>query len=177
MRRCANALTLGRAFMGLPLVLALTSNYLALAWSLLLIAGLSDIADGKLARLAGGGSVWGARLDPLADKIIIAAPLLWIGCNQIVPIWTIWILITRDLVVSAWRSNHSLGGPASFQGKAKTTIQFLSILFLIWPIQIGGEVILQTLHKIGWIIYWPSLIISIYSAITYIKYQPKSCPN
>jgi phosphatidylserine synthase len=77
-RRLADGLTVGRAVIGLPLILALIADQTLLAWCLLLIGGLSDAADGWLARRAGGGSVWGARLDPLTDKILISAPLLWL---------------------------------------------------------------------------------------------------
>ena len=75
-RRLADGLTVGRAALGLPLIAALSGGQPALAWWLLLLGGLSEAADGWLARRAGGGSVWGARLDPLTDKILIAAPLL-----------------------------------------------------------------------------------------------------
>ena len=79
LRSLANGLTIARAVAGLPLILALQADAAALAWWLLLMAGLSDAADGWLARRAGGGSSWGARLDPLTDKVLIAAPLLWLA--------------------------------------------------------------------------------------------------
>ncbi|HJN36626.1 MAG TPA: CDP-alcohol phosphatidyltransferase family protein, partial [Prochlorococcaceae cyanobacterium Fu_MAG_50] len=72
----ADGLTLARAVAGLPLMLFLLTDHQVLAWLLLLLGGLSDAADGWLARRAGGGSTWGARLDPLADKLLIAAPLI-----------------------------------------------------------------------------------------------------
>jgi hypothetical protein len=52
-----------------------------MAWGLLLLGGISDAADGWLARRAGGGSAWGAQLDPLTDKILISAPLLWLAAS------------------------------------------------------------------------------------------------
>ena len=76
LRRLADLLTLARAVIGLPLLLAMGAGQEVLAWWLLLLGGLSDWADGLLARRAGGGSVWGARLDPLTDKILVSAPLL-----------------------------------------------------------------------------------------------------
>ncbi|MFM7395260.1 MAG: CDP-alcohol phosphatidyltransferase family protein, partial [Cyanobium sp.] len=74
LRRLADLLTLARAVIGLPLLLAMGAGQEVLAWWLLLLGGLSDWADGLLARRAGGGSVWGARLDPLTDKILVSAP-------------------------------------------------------------------------------------------------------
>ena len=71
---------------GLPLILALQQGWAVLAWCLLLLAGLSDAADGWLARRAGGGTSWGARLDPLTDKVLIAAPLLWFVASGTLPL-------------------------------------------------------------------------------------------
>ena len=71
LRSIANGLTVARAVAGLPLILALQFGWQGMAWWLLLLAGLSDAADGWLARRAGGGSSWGARLDPLTDLSLI----------------------------------------------------------------------------------------------------------
>ena len=103
LRRLADGLTVGRALLGLPLILALAGGAAGLAWWLLLLGGLSDWADGLLARRAGGGSAWGARLDPLTDKILIAAPLLWLAAQpawpQQLPLWAVWLLLALS---SAW---------------------------------------------------------------------------
>ena len=93
--------------MGLPLLLALATDYDALAWWLLLIGGWSDAADGWLARRAGGGSTWGARLDPLADKLLISAPLIWLASEGTLPVWAVWLLLARELLISGWRGGSS----------------------------------------------------------------------
>jgi len=90
----------GRSAAGLPLVLLLQLGQPALAWVLLLLAGLSDAADGWLARRAGGGSSWGARLDPLADKLLLAAPMIWLASKEALPVWSIWLLLARELLIS-----------------------------------------------------------------------------
>ena len=107
---------------GLPFILALQQGWAVLAWWLLLLAGLSDAADGWLARRAGGGTSWGARLDPLTDKVLIAAPLLWFAASGTLPLWAIWILLARELLISGWRAGASDGAPASWGGKAKTIL-------------------------------------------------------
>ena len=56
LRQWADGLTLMRAVLGLPLLIALMAGHAALAWWLLVLGGLSDAADGWLARRAGGGS-------------------------------------------------------------------------------------------------------------------------
>ncbi|MFU8885990.1 MAG: CDP-alcohol phosphatidyltransferase family protein [Cyanobacteriota bacterium] len=164
MRSLANGLTVARALVGLPLILALTSGQPSLAWVLLLLAGLSDWADGALARRAGGGSVWGARLDPLTDKILIAAPLLWLGAEGILPLWAIWLLLARELLISGWRAAASSGGPASWGGKAKTILQFSSLLLLLWPWSGAGWA-----QLVGWWLFWPSLLLALSSAWGYLR--------
>ncbi len=74
-------------------MLALQVGWLSLAWLLLLLAALSDVVDGWLARRAGGGSSWGARLDPLADKLLLAAPIIWLASTNVLPLWSIWLLL------------------------------------------------------------------------------------
>jgi CDP-diacylglycerol--glycerol-3-phosphate 3-phosphatidyltransferase len=164
LRRLADGLTVARALLGLPLILALSGGAAGLAWWLLLLGGLSDWADGVLARRAGGGSVWGARLDPLTDKILITAPLLWLGAQGSLPLWAIWLLLARELLVSGWRAAASSGGPASWGGKAKTILQFTSLLLLLW--HWSGSDWAQLL---GWWLFWPSLLLALSSAWGYLR--------
>jgi CDP-diacylglycerol--glycerol-3-phosphate 3-phosphatidyltransferase len=163
-RRLADGLTVSRAVLGLPLLLALVTGQLWLGWLLLLLGGLSDWADGWLARRSGGGSVWGARLDPLTDKILISAPLLWLGANAQLPLWAVWLLLARELLISGWRAGQGNGGPASLAGKAKTVLQFAALLLLLWPGP-GAEVV----QAMGWWLFWPSLLLALSSAIGYVR--------
>ena len=174
LRSLANGLTIGRAVAGLPLILALQAGAAGLAWWLLLLAGLSDAADGWLARKAGGGSSWGARLDPLTDKVLIAAPLLWLAQTAALPLWAVWLLLARELLISGWRSQAADGAPASASGKAKTILQFLSLLLLLWsPTWIGHG----TAFTLGWWLFWPSLVLALSSALAYLKPRSASRPS
>lgn len=181
LRRFADLLTIGRALLGLPLLLALMGGAEIVAWVLLLLGGLSDAADGALARRAGGGSVWGARLDPLTDKILISAPLLWLAAQppgpQQLPLWAVWLLLARELLISGWRSGQGSGGPASWGGKAKTILQFASLLLLLWPmpwslglaeVTGGDRAVPLLLRGIGWWLFWPSLLLALSSAWGYL---------
>jgi CDP-diacylglycerol--glycerol-3-phosphate 3-phosphatidyltransferase len=182
LRRLADLLTISRAVLGLPLILALMAGAQALAWVLLLLGGLSDAADGALARRAGGGSVWGARLDPLTDKILISAPLLWLAAQPAagphLPLWAVWLLLARELLISGWRAGQGSGGPASWSGKAKTILQFASLLLLLWPpgwslglagLAQGDLGPAQLLPQIGWWLFWPSLLLALSSAWGYLR--------
>jgi CDP-diacylglycerol--glycerol-3-phosphate 3-phosphatidyltransferase len=177
-RRLADLLTIARALLGLPLLLALTAGWQGLAWLLLLLGGLSDWADGALARRAGGGSVWGARLDPLTDKILISAPLLWLAARGSLPLWAVWLLLARELLISGWRAGQGSGGPASWGGKAKTILQFTSLLLLLWPpgwslglagLAWGDLSPVVVLPQLGWWLFWPSLLLALSSAWGYLQ--------
>jgi CDP-diacylglycerol--glycerol-3-phosphate 3-phosphatidyltransferase len=143
---------------------------------LLLLGGLSDAADGALARRAGGGSVWGARLDPLTDKILISAPLLWLAAQGTLPLWAVWLLLARELLISGWRAGQGSGGPASWAGKAKTILQFASLLLLLWPdgwdAGLGGPAglgLVVLLRTVGYLLFWPSLLLALTSALGYLR--------
>ncbi len=138
------------------------------AWLLLLIGALSDIADGWLARLSGGGSEWGARLDPLADKIILIAPYIWLAKESLLPMWGVWLVITRELIVSQWRSSAKKGGPASKLGKSKTILQFTSLLLLLWPTSLTSITTLRLFTDLGILFFWISIIVSYISGYFYI---------
>jgi CDP-diacylglycerol--glycerol-3-phosphate 3-phosphatidyltransferase len=169
LRRLADALTMGRALLGLPLILALAGGQEPLAWLLLLLGGLSDGADGWLARRAGGGSVWGARLDPLTDKILLSAPLLWLAAAGTLPLWAVWLLLARELLISGWRAGQDSGGPASAGGKAKTVLQFASLLLLLWPAGWRTAGVVDGLRQVGWWLFWPSLLLALGSAWGYLR--------
>lgn len=165
-RALADGLTLLRGVLGLPLLIALQRGWGGLAWTLLLLGGVSDAADGWLARRSGGGSVWGARLDPLTDKLLISAPLLWLGGTGRLPLVAVWLLLARELLVSGWRAQQGSGGPASRGGKAKTILQFVSLLLLLWPAPWPGS---AWAWSTGWWLFWPGLALALTSAAGYLR--------
>ncbi len=170
-RNFANFLSLLRLLLGLPLIILLSQNNLFLAWLVLIIGAFTDYLDGVLARKAGGGSSWGAKVDPLADKIMILAPVLWISKSGIFPLWAIWFLISRELFITAWRANSQKDLPASSVAKLKTSLQFISILLILWPKEIMINQTFFQINELGYFLLWASIIISIISAIKYIKTQ------
>ena len=169
LRLLADGLTTGRALLGLPLILSLAGGELSLAWILLVLGGISDWGDGFFARLSGGGSQWGAKLDPLTDKILLLAPLLWLAQQERLPLWALWLLISRELMISSWRGNLKGGGPASLAGKGKTLLQFVAILLMLWPSPWAAPQLLNQIHRFGWYLFWPSLLLAISSALDYLK--------
>ena len=169
--RIISGLTISRFLLGLPIVITLISGNNDIFIFLILIGALTDFFDGYFARKYNYQSVLGAKLDPLADKILLLGPMIWLVHQNLVPLWGIWLLISRELIITSWRSNKTSGGPASIQGKYKTTLQFISIILLLWPQNWGNSYTINIVNIIGYILFWISLFLSYSSAIKYIINQ------
>lgn len=172
LRRLADGLTVLRAGLGLPLLLVLQAGMVWTGWLLLLAGALTDAADGWLARRAGGGSAWGARLDPLSDKLLICAPLLLLAADGRVPLWAAWLLLARELLITGWRQDRPGGGPASAAGKLKTVVQLLALLLLLWPGP--GQSLAAT---VGLAAFWLALALALLSAWGYLRPPAGSHPR
>ncbi len=166
-----NFLTISRILMGLPLILSLTYRRYEYSILFLVLGALTDYLDGYIARNKNCKTIIGAKLDPLADKILLLGPFIWIAHENMVPVWSIWLLLSRELLITGWRSDSSTGAPASTQGKIKTTSQFLSLIFLLWPKTWGSEYIILVLNSAGNILYWISLLLALSSSIKYLVNQ------
>ena len=175
--RIINGLTISRILLGLPIIIALKNGNNDIFIFLILIAGITDYFDGYLARKYDHKSVFGAKLDPLADKILLLGPMIWLVHENLVPLWAIWLIISRELLITSWRSNKTSGGPASIQGKYKTTLQFISIILLLWPKNWGTAYTIYIINKIGFFFFWIALLLTLSSAIKYVFNQKESHRN
>ncbi len=121
----------------------------AAAWALVLfvLAALTDLADGPIARRLGQVTRLGTFLDPLADKLLIVGTLIGLGARGLVPSWIVVLVVARELVVTNLRAvaaarGYSIG--ASTYGKAKTVVQSLAtaalLLFLTAPSPVLADV-------------------------------------
>ena len=172
-----NGLTITRIILGLPVIIALNTNKYDFFILLIIVGGLTDFLDGYLARKYKLQSALGAKLDPLADKILLLGPMIWLVHENLVPLWSIWLLISRELLITSWRSTKSTGGPASIQGKYKTTLQFISIILLLWPKNWGNSYTVSIINQIGYLSFWVCLFLTITSAAKYVINQKESHQN
>ena len=175
--RIINGLTISRILLGLPIIIALKNGDNDVFIFLILIAGLTDFLDGYFARKYEHKSIFGARLDPLADKILLIGPMIWLVHENLVPLWAIWLIISRELLITSWRSDKTSGGPASIQGKYKTTLQFTSIILLLWPKNWGTNYTIYIINKIGYFSFWIALFLTLSSALKYIFNQKEAPQN
>ena len=172
-----NGLTISRILIGLPIIISLNNGNNEVFIFLILLGGLTDYLDGYFARKYDHKSAFGAKLDPLADKILLIGPMIWLVHENLVPLWAVWLIISRELLITSWRSDKTSGGPASIQGKYKTTFQFLSIILLLWPKSWSTVYTIYIINNIGYISFWIALFLTLSSAIKYIFNQKETHQN
>jgi cardiolipin synthase len=150
---------------GVPLFLwlILVPEADGLALALLALSGLSDYADGYLARRLNQTSQLGAILDPVADRLYILSTVIGLGIRDIIPWWVAIILPARDAflwcLVPFLRTRGYSSLPVHFLGKAATA----NLLYAFPLLLLGdGTGVLATLAKVfGWafaiwgtVLYW-----------------------
>jgi CDP-diacylglycerol--glycerol-3-phosphate 3-phosphatidyltransferase len=103
---------------------------------LFVVAAVTDGLDGYLARRYSGTTALGQWLDPLADKILVAAPVVTLTVLGRFPLWAAVVIVARELGVSllrAWLGTRGRPMPASRWGKVKTAAQMLVVLLYLLP--------------------------------------------
>jgi CDP-diacylglycerol---glycerol-3-phosphate 3-phosphatidyltransferase len=135
----ANLVTMARMLL-IPavvvfLVVEMPYGYVV-AIALFIIAAITDTIDGYLARSRDSVTTFGQFVDPLADKLLIAAPLIALVGMQRLPAWVAMVIIAREFAVSALRIVGLAQGvsiPADKYGKIKTFFQIAAIVSLMLP--------------------------------------------
>jgi CDP-diacylglycerol--glycerol-3-phosphate 3-phosphatidyltransferase len=180
-----NSITLSR-ICSIPLLIwILTTNRFSsldgkqelLASALFIAAAITDGIDGYLARKRGQITTMGMLLDPLADKLLIAAAfIVLVQFNpSLVPAWIAVIIIGREFLVSGLRSIAASEGftiEASELGKFKMVVQIVSVVAVIldhrwkeWPV---GRYIFSV-HWVAFLAIWFMVVLSLVSAFDYFK--------
>jgi cardiolipin synthase (CMP-forming) len=125
-----------RILLVVPISLALKDQRLALSIGLFAIAAASDVADGFLARRFGWKSELGAMLDPIADKLLLAAVFITLSVLKLVPLWLMAAAVARDvIIVSGAAAYRMFRGPLtahpSLISKINTVCQAAFILAVV----------------------------------------------
>jgi len=171
----ANQLTLVRIAVIPLLILIYYSHYDWRFWVsgvLFTLAGITDALDGYIARKYNLSTPFGAFLDPVADKLLVAVALavlieshgsLWFTLPAIV-------IICREIVISALREwMAELGKRASVAvsaiGKVKTTLQIIAIIMLLT----FNEAVYPLFNKVGYVTLYLAALLTLWSMIVYLK--------
>src|SRR6187402_3741282 len=175
-----NLLTMARVAV-IPLVIMLLGRgsprdcvWAALVYS---AAAITDLLDGYLARRMNVVSVLGKFMDPLADKLLVMAVLVYMVPMGRIPEWAVVLLLAREISITSLRSIASSEGvviAAGDDGKSKTALQMIGILALIlgYPYHFrlpGIDLGMVDLVYVGRALIYASLVFSISSAVSYVR--------
>ena len=138
-----------------------TSKWIALA--IFIIASLTDLLDGKIARKYNLVTNFGKFMDPLADKLLVCAALICLVDMGKLASWMVIVIISRDFIISGFRliaSDNGVVIAASYWGKFKTTFQMVMICLMIADI--------ETISLLTAAVMWAALILTVVSLIDYL---------
>ena len=172
-----NSLTITRIFLVPLLVVVLLTEFEGrqilgvpkeiVGAAIFALASVTDWLDGYLARRRKQVTALGQVMDPLADKLLTIAALLSLVQMDLAPAWMVWIIIGRELAVTALRNIAYVRGvvvPASPLGKIKMVALVVAILALIL-----GHDHLQQFFVIGEVALWAAVIAALVSAADYFR--------
>lgn len=165
----ANGLTLAR-IASIPLIIfclispSRGSNLFGAA--IFSAASLTDVLDGFFARRRRTVTTIGRLLDPVADKLLVSAALIMLIPLGRVPAWMVFLIISREIVVTGLRGVGLSRGiiiDASRLGKYKTSLQIVATFALLLHYSYLGV----NFHKLGMFFLWVALVVTLWSGIVY----------
>ena len=139
----------------------MTYRYISAA--IFIVASLTDMLDGKIARKYNLVTNFGKFMDPLADKLLVCSALICLIELGQVPSWMVILIISREFIISGFRlvaSDNGVVIAASYWGKFKTTFQMISVVLLILKI--------PALALVTNICLWIALVLTVVSLADYI---------
>ena len=144
-----------------------------IAFGVFAIAAVTDFFDGYLARAWSQQSSLGRVLDPIADKLIVAASLLVLVADRTISGWSLWaaiVILCREILVSGLReylAELRVSVPVSTVAKWKTTLQILAVGFLLaGP---AAEPLLPGTVRVGLALLWISALLTLYTGWDYLR--------
>ena len=135
-----------------------------IAAAIFIVASLTDMLDGKIARKYNLVTNFGKFMDPLADKLLVSAAMICLVEMGRLPAWMVIVIISREFIISGFRliaSDNGVVIAASYWGKFKTVFQMAMIIVLIFDF--GGF-----FGIIEMVLIWISLILTVVSLVDYI---------
>lgn len=179
-----NKLTIFRVILILPFVLLLLGGHHEWGWfqtifggipeyvdyialAIFIIASLTDLVDGKIARKYNMVTNFGKFMDPLADKLLVSAAMIALVDMGRIPAWIVIIIISREFIISGFRliaSDNHVVIAASYWGKFKTTFQMIMVCLMI--ANLGAKY--EWMRILTDCIMWIALALTVISLIDYL---------
>lgn len=134
-----------------------------IALAVFIIASLTDLLDGRIARKYNLVTNFGKFMDPLADKLLVCSALICLVALERIPAWVVIVIIAREFIISGFRliaSDNGVVIAASYWGKFKTTFQMVMICLMIADI---AQIALLTQ-----IVMWVAVVLTVVSLADYL---------
>ena len=177
----ANRLTVSRLGLTILFVMALNSQWefaRTAALFLFVIAGITDYVDGEIARRYGFITDFGKLMDPLVDKIMIAAAFISLVPLNAIPAWAATIVVARDFLITGLRLMAATKGlvlPAERLGKHKTSWQIVTVVFFLLLLALqelgyatdGTPWWSRAWDNGGQLLVWLTVLLTLYSGLAY----------
>lgn len=127
------------------------------------VASLTDLLDGKIARKYNLVTNFGKFMDPLADKLLVSAALIALVELGRLPAWVVIVIISREFIISGFRlvaADNRVVIAANYWGKFKTTFQMIMVCLMIANI--------EALALLTQIVMWIAVVLTIISLVDYL---------
>lgn len=139
--------------------------YKWIALAVFVIASLTDMMDGKIARKYKIVTNFGKFMDPIADKLLVCSAMICLVELGRIPAWAVIIIIGRELIIDGFRLVASDSGvviAASYWGKSKTVFQMIMVIMMIVEFQFTWFYVLTQ------IVMWIAVILTAVSLVDYL---------
>ena len=162
-----NTLTIVRIFLAPVLVVVLLTEFPEKEfWGLgiFLLAALTDILDGIIARRTNRITVTGALLDPIADKLLMSGAFISLAELGVAPAWMVFLIIAREFAVTGLRLvalERGVSISANRLGKAKTTSQAVAVSLLIFSLRF------PVWAPLAIVALWVAIVLTVVSMVVY----------
>jgi len=175
-----NKLTVFRVILIIPFVLLMLGSHVRWGWfmavfggivdyadyialGIFIVASLTDMLDGKIARKYNLVTNFGKFMDPLADKLLVCSAMICLIELDRIPAWIVIIIISREFIISGFRlvaADNRVVIAASYWGKFKTTFQMVMVCLMIANI--------EALAVLTQIVMWIAVVLTIVSLGDYL---------
>lgn len=167
-----NKLTIFRMILIIPFVIIELTGCLGdysglIALIIFVVASLTDLLDGKIARKYNLITNFGKFMDPLADKVLVVSAMICLLVNkpELLPAWALIIILAREFIISGFRLVASDAGiviAASMWGKVKTVSQMVMVIMMLIDINYPVYILLTK------IVMYVAVILTVVSLVDYI---------
>ena len=134
-----------------------------IALVIFVVASLTDLLDGKIARKYNLVTDFGKFMDPLADKMLVISAMICLVALERIPAWIVIIIVCREFIISGFRLIAAEKGvviAASYWGKFKTAFQMVMVILMIAD--------LAPLYLLTRIVMWVALVLTVVSLVDYL---------